>query len=152
MGEIFSVEHKINIHVGAIVVIGSWIYNYLCNQCLSPLTLWVRIPLRRGVLVTTLCDKVCQWLSTGRWFSPCTPVSSTNKTDRHNITEILLEVALNTIAPNPNTLIFMYIEWSMFCSWGKLSISMCLVTYILNSVTVCGIFSLQCYYNEVCSV
>jgi hypothetical protein len=24
---------------------GSLIYNYLCNQCLSPLTLWVRIPL-----------------------------------------------------------------------------------------------------------
>ena len=24
---------------------GSWIYNYLCNQCLSPLTLWVWIPL-----------------------------------------------------------------------------------------------------------
>jgi len=21
----------------------SWIYNYLCNQCLSPLTLWVQI-------------------------------------------------------------------------------------------------------------
>ena len=27
---------------------GCWIYNYLCNQCISPLTLWVRIPLRRG--------------------------------------------------------------------------------------------------------
>jgi len=24
---------------------GAWIYNYLCNQCWSPLTLWVRIPL-----------------------------------------------------------------------------------------------------------
>ena len=24
---------------------GSWIYNYLCNQCLSPLTLWVLIPI-----------------------------------------------------------------------------------------------------------
>jgi len=24
---------------------GSWIYNYLCNQCLSPLKLWVRTPL-----------------------------------------------------------------------------------------------------------
>jgi len=24
---------------------GSWIYNYLCTQCLSPLKLWVRIPL-----------------------------------------------------------------------------------------------------------
>ena len=23
---------------------GSWIYNYLCNQCLTPLTLWVRTP------------------------------------------------------------------------------------------------------------
>ena len=38
---------------------GSWIYNYLCNQWLSPLTLWVRIPLGRGELDTTLCDKVC---------------------------------------------------------------------------------------------
>ena len=25
---------------------GSWIYNFLCNQCISPLTLWVRIPLK----------------------------------------------------------------------------------------------------------
>jgi hypothetical protein len=41
---------------------------------------------------TTLCDKVCQWLATGQWFSPGTPVSSTNKTDRHDITEILLKV------------------------------------------------------------
>jgi hypothetical protein len=23
---------------------GSWIYNYLCNQCLSSLQLWVRTP------------------------------------------------------------------------------------------------------------
>ena len=46
---------------------------------------------------TTLCDKVCQWFATGQWFSPGTPVSSTNKTDRHNIAEILLKVALSTI-------------------------------------------------------
>ena len=32
-----------------------------------------------------------------RWFSPGTPISSTNKTDCHNIAEILLKVALNTI-------------------------------------------------------
>ena len=69
----------------------SWIYNYLCNQCVSPLTLWIRIPLRRGAFDTTLCDKVCQWLAEGRWFSPGTPVSSTNKTDRHYITKILLK-------------------------------------------------------------
>jgi hypothetical protein len=34
-------------------------------------------------------------------FSPDTPVSSTNKTDHHDITEILLKVALNTITLNP---------------------------------------------------
>jgi hypothetical protein len=33
----------------------------------------------------------------GRLFSPGTQVSSTNKTDRQNIAEILLKVALNTI-------------------------------------------------------
>jgi len=36
----------------------------------------------------------------GQWFSPGTLVSSTNKTDRHNINEILLKVALNTINHN----------------------------------------------------
>ena len=38
----------------------------------------------------------------GQWFSPGTPVSSTNKTDHHNITEILLKVALNTISQTQN--------------------------------------------------
>jgi len=75
---------------------GSWIYNCQCNQCLSPLTLRVRIPLSRGVLDTTLCDIVCQWLATVR-FSPGTTVSSTKKTSLHEITEILLKVVLNTI-------------------------------------------------------
>jgi len=35
------------------------------NQSLSPLTLRVRTPLSRGLLDTTLCDKVCQCLATG---------------------------------------------------------------------------------------
>jgi len=43
-----------------------------------------------------LFDKVCQWLVAGQWFSPGTPVSSTNKTNSHDITEILLKVTLNT--------------------------------------------------------
>jgi hypothetical protein len=50
-----------------------------------------------GVLDTTLCDQVCQCLAAGRWFSPGNPVSSTNKADLHDISEILLKVALNTI-------------------------------------------------------
>jgi hypothetical protein len=35
-------------------------------------------------------------LAYGRWFSPDTPASSTAKTGRHDIAEILLKVALNT--------------------------------------------------------
>ena len=42
-------------------------------------------------------NKVYQWLATDRWFSPGNPVASTNKTDRNDITEILLIVALSTI-------------------------------------------------------
>ena len=41
--------------------------------------------------------KVCQSLARGRWLSLGTLVSSTNKTDRLDITEIVLKVALNTI-------------------------------------------------------
>ena len=76
---------------------GCWIYIYLCNQCLSSLKLWVWIPLMAMCIRTTLCDKVCQWLAAGPWFSQGSPVSSTNKTDHHNMTEILLKVALNCI-------------------------------------------------------
>ena len=57
--------------------------------------LWVRISMR--VMCTTSCDKVCQWLATGRWFSPGRSVSSTNKTDLHDITKTLLKLALSTI-------------------------------------------------------
>ena len=41
-------------------------------------------------------DKVYQLLAHGRWFSPGTPASSTSKTVRHDVAEILLKVALNT--------------------------------------------------------
>ena len=34
------------------------------------------------------------FIATGQWFSP---VSSTNKTDRHDVTDILLKLAFNTI-------------------------------------------------------
>ena len=92
------------------------------------------------VLDTTLCDQVCQWSGAGRWFSPGTPVSSTNKTDRHDIAEILLKVALNIInqtyldnmainqlqSINQSINIF---EWKRICSgFYRLFI------YVLNSV------------------
>ena len=44
---------------------------------------------------------VSDLIARGRWFSPGTRVSFTNKTDRHDITEILFKVALNTITLSP---------------------------------------------------
>ena len=41
--------------------------------------------------------------TTCRWFSPGPPVSSNNKTDRRDITEILLKVTLNTIKQTNKT-------------------------------------------------
>ena len=46
-----------------------------------------------------------------RFFSPGTPISSKNKTDRHDITEILLKVALNII---PLTLFLQVNYWSTY--------------------------------------
>jgi hypothetical protein len=61
---------------------------------------WVRTRLcklqKRCTRLTAASDKVYQLLAHGRWFSPGTPASSTTKTGRHDIAEILLKVALKT--------------------------------------------------------
>ena len=93
---------------------GSCIYNYLCNWCLSPLMLLVQLLLKARS--TTLCDKVSQWLGAGRWFFPGPPVSSTNKTDRHDITEILLKVALSTINPTNQIVVHKKVGWMLYLS------------------------------------
>ena len=50
------------------------------------------IKLQKGCLrLAAASDKVYQLLAHGRWFSPGTPASSTTKTGRHDIAEILLK-------------------------------------------------------------
>jgi hypothetical protein len=50
--------------------------------------------LSHPVIINTNRNYDYDRLATGRWFSPDPLVSSTNKTDHHNINEILLKVAL----------------------------------------------------------
>jgi hypothetical protein len=52
-------------------------------------------------------DKVYQLLAHGRWFSPA---SSTTKTGRHDIAEILLKVALNTKNQNQSQINVKYVH------------------------------------------
>jgi hypothetical protein len=47
-------------------------------------------------------------LAHGRWFSPGTLASSTTKTGRHDIAEILLKVVLNTINQIKSNVSFTY--------------------------------------------
>jgi hypothetical protein len=49
---------------------------------------------KRCTRLAAASDKVYHLLAHGRWFSPGTPASSTTKTDRRDIAEILLKVAL----------------------------------------------------------
>jgi hypothetical protein len=51
---------------------------------------------KRCTRLAAASDKAYQLLAHGRWFSPGTPASSTTKTGRHDIAEILLKVVLNT--------------------------------------------------------
>ena len=74
----------------------------LPNNSYKPIsnTAWVRARLsklqKECTRLAASSDKVYQLLAHGRWFSPGTPASSTTKTGRHDIAEILLKVALNT--------------------------------------------------------
>ena len=67
------------------------------DKLLSSLKLWVRTLFMVRCTRYNYVIKICQTLAKGQWFSPGTLVSSTNKTDRHDITEIVLKVRLNTI-------------------------------------------------------
>ena len=74
----------------------------------------------RGVLDTTLCDKVCQWLATGRRLSPGTP-------DRDYIAEQLLKVALKTqtLTLTPFKINVLWICWQskhLNCQWNELAL------------------------------
>jgi hypothetical protein len=63
-------------------------------------TAWVRAQLcklQKGctrLRLSAASDKVYPLLAHGQWFSPGTLASSTTKTGRHDIAEILLKVAL----------------------------------------------------------
>ena len=67
--------------------------------------------LQKGrIRLASASDKVDQLLAHGRWFSPGTPASSTTKTGRHDIAEILLEVALNTTKSINELYIYVFIR------------------------------------------
>jgi uncharacterized membrane protein YciS (DUF1049 family) len=98
---------------------------------------------------------VCQWLAAGQWFSMGTLVSSINKTDCHDIAEILLKFALNIIIITlsfqdefhlmcwMNCLFKMSFiicaEWIVFSRWVS--------SHVLNELSFQDEFHLMCWMN-----
>ena len=102
---------------------------------------------RRWRFITKRCSNLVhrevysiQHYVTGRWFSHETPASSTNKTHRHDITKILLKVALNTITLIPFTtrftILWFIVEYiaMYFFLWTKIY----LIFLFLLNVTIGG--------------
>ena len=85
----------------------------------------------------------CQWLVTGRWFSPGTLISSTNKTDRHDITDILLKVTLNTIKPsNYNSSCTVY-----YCNYRFNTFVCAKKTFVVSTGTSFWLLDTQWYFR-----
>ena len=107
-------------------------YQHWCSEFESRTGRWVQ-------------HYVIKWLVTGQWFSSRTPISSINETDRHDITEILLEVTLNTTKQtNKNRLVSRILSW-----WIPYRI-LCLF-YVDPKVpcpfsVFCSIFKPLCYF------
>ena len=93
-----------------VVVVILW--QYLCNQCLSPLKLWGRIPLIGN---RTRYIIMCQWFAIGRLFSPGSPTSLTNKMPRYNWNIVESEIKHYNRNPNPPKLTLYWHIRTIFC-------------------------------------
>ena len=128
-----------------------WKQTYISQMCpRAHVAQWARwldylathtslLPIRRGLApglinykkgctrLTAASDKMYQLLANGRWFSPGTPASSTTKTGRHDIAEILLKVTLNTINQIKSnqmspTVLFIVLYYECVCIGSKLNL------------------------------
>ena len=59
----------------------------------------LQLPMQSVPIDTKLCDNVCQSLAAVWWFSPV----STNKTDRSDITDMLLKSSIKHHKPNQSS-------------------------------------------------
>ena len=107
-----------------ILLIYMWDFNSIIRARVAQWVKWIRwldyltthtslSPIWRGFVLSFVnykkrCSRVYQLLAHGWWFYPGTPASSITKTGRHDIAEILLKVALNTINQIKSILLYMY--------------------------------------------
>ena len=83
----FSTSQLVNIHHE-----GSPWQHTDCSGIYNTITLVLDSSPLRSVLNTTWCDRVCQWLVPGQWFSLYSPISSITIADCHDMSNVYLVV------------------------------------------------------------
>jgi hypothetical protein len=73
----------------------------------------------------------------GRWFSSGTPASSTTKTGRHNIAEILLKMAWNTKIQSWNPKVAWYVSFKRYRIYVPQMTIIAIVTNMRNIRLLC---------------
>jgi len=85
-------------------------------------------------------------LAHGRWFSPGTPASSTTKTGRHDIAEILMKVALSTINQINSILVTLrYGLREMISGFSALELKECICIVGLFTTSIINTFFVNCF-------
>jgi hypothetical protein len=92
--------HDLFLYVIYVISVLNALQSLCCMLLLSPIRCAFAsscVDYKKGCTrLAAASDKAYQLLSHGRWISPGTPSSSTTKTGRHDIAEILLKVELRT--------------------------------------------------------
>jgi hypothetical protein len=137
----WETNRKANLIVNKLIIMASCYSKTCLNR--TPLGLKNLFSLDRCLVYTgsnythlDLVDRTVTWLVTGRWFSPGILVSSINKIDCHDKTEILLKVVLNAIHLTSHLHIFSIsglwrwgiVSYFTICLWWKLQ----KINFILN--------------------
>jgi hypothetical protein len=80
----------------------------------------------------------------GLWFSPGTQASSTTKTGRHDIAEILLKVALNTVNHNVYfSRIYQFVDLQLIVVIYQVPVAM-----LFGKMSMLGMFFKLCLLKE----
>ena len=114
-------------------------------------TAWIRArlcKLQKGrTRLAAASDKVYQLLAHDRWFSPGIPATSTTKTGRHGIVEILLKVALKHQKSKSNQQCHNVI---IFFNTYQSSLYRCCIGTHFSMMTLCRLCSLYFdYYDDI---
>ena len=114
----------------------SMIFLFTFWHCSNSVIFFLFIILLLKVLHAIPYDIVCQWPSTGGWFSQRSPVSCTNKTNRHDITEILLNLTLHLM--NLNHMIFsgIVVEWNIHPASNQLVLVVEEIGFYMHGLTM----------------